>query len=289
MKKIVLICSIALLLFSCRDKKKSDGTGSAASQEEIHKDLYGFWVGDFLFEGDYFYEGIEHPDKINLIIKKITKDEVVGQSIVAGKKRILMGKVFEEGDKLKFVMDESGSLKTDGRYEFELKGDTLIGEWNPFKKDAQLSKMVYKLLRKAFVYNPNLMLPKTDYIDWSTSRDQTRTDTLDDGKVDTTTMALFRSASPQIFEINASNTLLKADQLKNLRKLDLQIIKNTIFARHGYFFKKSSIRGFFDPVDWYIPISNDVGKELTPIEKANIKLLQRYEKYAEDNYDAFGR
>ncbi|MBE9599737.1 YARHG domain-containing protein [Pedobacter sp. MC2016-24] len=289
MKKIVLICSIVMLMCACRDKNKSGTNTNPGGQDEIHKDLYGFWVGDFLFEGDYVYEGNERPAKINIVIKKITKNEVIGQSIVGGKKRILIGKVFEEGDKLRFVMDESGSLKTDGRYEFELKGDTLIGVWNGFKKDDQMGKMQYKLLKKAFVYNPNLMLPKTDYIDWSTSRDQTRLDTLDDGKVDTSVMVLFRSASPQIFEINASNTLLKAAQLKNLRKLDLQIIKNTVFARHGYFFKKSSIRDFFDPVEWYIPISNDVGKELTPIEQANIKLLQRYEKYAEDNYDAFGR
>lgn len=289
MKKIVLICSIALLMFSCRDKKKSDGADSAASQEEIHKDLYGFWVGDFVYEFDYVGAGNERPVKINIVIKKITKDKVIGQSVVAGKKQNLEGSLFENEGNLRFVMKESGSLKSDGSYEFELKGDTLIGVWNNLKTGKDADKMYYKLLKRVFVYNPNLMLPKTDYIDWSTSRDQTRMDTLDDGKVDTTTMALFRSASPQIFEINASNTLLKADQVENLRKLDLQIIKNTIFARHGYFFKKSSIRDFFDPVDWYIPISNDVGKDLTPIEKANIKLLQRYEKYAEDNYDAFGR
>ena len=83
--------------------------------------------------------------------------------------------------------------------------------------------------------------------------------------------------------------LLKEDDLKNLRKLDLQIIKNTIFARHGYAFKKQILRNFFDPVEWYVPVKNNVDNDLTPIENKNVKLLDRFTKYAEDNYDTFGR
>lgn len=283
------ICSLMLLLGACRDKSKPGAVTTKSASNEKHKDLYGFWVGAFDYADDSEHDDRSQPAKLNLVIKKITNNEVVAQSIIGGKKRILVGKIFEEGDKLRFVLDESGSLETDGRYEFELKGDTLAGIWNSFKKDPDMSPMHYKLLKKQFVYNPNLMLPKMDYIDWSAYKNKTRLDTLEDGQVDTSSMTFYRSASPQIFEINASRTLLKPEQLKNLRKLDLQIIKNTIFARHGYFFKKDSYRDFFDPVDWYIPISDDVGKELTTIEQANIKLLQRYEKYAEDNYDAFGR
>jgi len=71
--------------------------------------------------------------------------------------------------------------------------------------------------------------------------------------------------------------------------LDLEIIRNTIFARHGYTFKKKAVRQFFDWVNWYIPVTDDVSSKLTPIEKKNIALLQRFEKYATDNYDTFGR
>ena len=74
-----------------------------------------------------------------------------------------------------------------------------------------------------------------------------------------------------------------------MKKLELEIIRNTIFARHGYAFKKKSYRQFFDFVDWYIPVSNNVANKLTSIEKANINLLERFEQYAKDNYDSFGR
>jgi len=77
--------------------------------------------------------------------------------------------------------------------------------------------------------------------------------------------------------------------LKNLRKLDLEIIKNSVFARHGYSFKKETYRYFFEQTDWYIPVSNNVDADLSPMELENVALLNRFTKYAEDKYDYFGR
>ena len=69
----------------------------------------------------------------------------------------------------------------------------------------------------------------------------------------------------------------------------LEIIRNTIYARHGLSFKKKTFRQFYDPVDWYIPVSKDVSADLTDLEKKNELLLKRFEKYATDNYDYYGR
>lgn len=135
------------------------------------------------------------------------------------------------------------------------------------------------------------MLPtEMEYVDWSDHKMVAQLDTLEDGSVDSLgANTFYRSASEQIFKLNASTALLKEEDVKNLRKLDLQIIKNTIFARHGYAFKKQTFRNFFDPVEWYVPVKNNVDNDLTAIENKNIVLLDRFTKYAEDNYDAFGR
>jgi hypothetical protein len=111
----------------------------------------------------------------------------------------------------------------------------------------------------------------------------------EEGVTETYEEQVYRTASDVVTKLNSSTTLLKESDVKNLKKLELEILRNTIFARHGYTFKKKTYRQFFDPVDWYVPVSDDVAKELTVIEKQNIKLLQRFEKYAEDNYDTFGR
>jgi len=74
-----------------------------------------------------------------------------------------------------------------------------------------------------------------------------------------------------------------------MHKGDLEVIRNGIYARHGYSFQNRRNRYMFEQVDWYIPVSIDIRTELTDIEKKNIELLKRYEAYAETYYDDFGR
>ena len=83
--------------------------------------------------------------------------------------------------------------------------------------------------------------------------------------------------------------MLTKSDVENLKKGDIVIIRNTIYARHGYSFKNQPLRVFFDAQDWYIPVHTDVKSELTDIEKDNIKLLLRYERNAKEYYDYFGR
>jgi hypothetical protein len=294
MKKILLFALIPFLMLSCRDTKKTKKEKAAGiAQQEIHKELYGFWVGDFYTTDDLEYEGdmSDAVKKLNINIKKITKDTVIAQSVVSGNSRPLLGKISEDGGKITFVLDEPGTDKYDGKFEITLVGDTLIGKWNAYKKELKWPGKEFKLLKKAFEYNASRMLPtEMEYVDWSDHKMVERLDTLEDGSIDSLgANTFYRSASEQIFKLNASTTALKEEDVKNLRKLDLQIIKNTIFARHGYAFKKQTFRNFFDPVEWYVPVKNNVDNDLTAIENKNIVLLDRFTKYAEDNYDAFGR
>ena len=136
------------------------------------------------------------------------------------------------------------------------------------------------------------MLPEDEaYIDYYSEK----IDTIVETQTDSTTVPetyyqeTYRSAGDVITKINSSTKKLTENDLKNLKKLELEILRNTIYARHGYTFKKKSYRQFFDSVEWYIPVSENVDAKLTALEKANIKLLERFEQYAEDNYDSFGR
>jgi len=87
----------------------------------------------------------------------------------------------------------------------------------------------------------------------------------------------------------ASKRLLKEEDVENLLKPDLEVMRNEIFARHGYCFKKKDLREMFEDKDWYIPNTVNVKKDLTEIEKKNIVLIKKYEKYAEEYGDDFGR
>ena len=87
----------------------------------------------------------------------------------------------------------------------------------------------------------------------------------------------------------ASKRLLKEADVNNRLKDALELMRNEIFARHGYCFKKKLTREHFENKDWDIPNTADVKNDLTVIERKNITLKKKYEKYAEEYGDEFGR
>lgn len=302
--KLTFVSLFTVILVTC--KKEADETKAktdtlmvkkdSAVIPEIHKEYYGIYTGEFAGkarmhdnETDEYYDGTDYK-KISLKINRITKDSVYGQSIVNGNQRPFRG-IFNEASKT-FVLDEPGNDKTDGRFEVQLKSDSLTGKWTAFNTKAvnAPSKML-KLTKKEFVYNPNFMLDEnSDLIDWENPKDFTEKYTDEEtGKTETYTSSKNRIASEAVFRINASKQKLTEKDLKNLRKLDLEIIKNSVFARHGYSFKKATYRNFFEQTEWYIPVSANVDNDLSPMEKENVALLNRFIKYAEDKYDSFGR
>ncbi|HTB52766.1 MAG TPA: YARHG domain-containing protein [Ferruginibacter sp.] len=87
----------------------------------------------------------------------------------------------------------------------------------------------------------------------------------------------------------ASQRALKDSDVDEYSGDDLQVIRNEIYARHGYCFKNSSEMGFFVSQDWYVPVSGDVKSELTVIEKKNIPFILKHEKYAKAHDEDYGR
>ncbi len=299
MKKLILLISFTVF-FSCKkndknvsDVKETKIIAEAETVPESNQDVYGSWVGDFValeYSDDYGDVENNNPNKINVILKKIVKDSVYGQSIVAGNVRPFKGTITEINHTLNFNLSEPGDDKNDGKFKFKISGDTLMGFWTSYKKNKAVTKREYKLVKQEFKYNPELMLPDDrEYSDDFNTKMITEEYKNDQGEIETFSERAYRTASSIISELNASTTQLKEKNLKNLKKLELEIIRNTIYARHGYTFKKKTYRQFFDPVAWYIPVSNDVSLELSELEKENITLLKRFEKYATDNYDTFSR
>ncbi|WBV59357.1 YARHG domain-containing protein [Chryseobacterium camelliae] len=301
--KLTLISLFAISLVSCKKEAKTTNTQKdsltfkkdSVVAPEIHKEYYGIYMGDFAGKGTMVsedgeeYEGTDYK-KISLKINRITKDSVYGQSIVNGNQRPFRG-VFNDETK-SFVLDEPGNDKTDGRFEVKLNNDSLTGNWNAFNKSAvKASSKTLKLIKKEFVYSPNFMLDEnSELIDWENPKDFVEKYTDEEtGKTETYTTSKNRVASDAVFKLNASKQKLTEKDLKNLRKLDMEIIKNSVFARHGYAFKKQTYRNFFEQTDWYIPVSNNVDAQLSKMEKDNVALLNRFIKYAEDKYDQFGR
>ncbi len=293
MKTFSLFLILSILFFSCQENTKSLDDDTKNIPGEVHQELYGAWVGQLWWGTEGAYEGMmdgDVIDKVNLTIKRITKDSVFAQATAAGKIKPLLGKMTDSSGTISFILKELGTDKSDGIYQFKLKKDTLIGTWKPFKESEGVFEKEYKLLKKQPIYDAKLMIPteETGYVDWRTFIKKQIKDTSNNGE-NSYEQYIYRISSRQIFLLNASTTVLNENDLKNLRKIDLEIIRNTIFARHGYAFKNIKFRQFFDPIDWYVPLKENIDGELSPLEKTNISLLTRMEKYATDSYEIFGR
>lgn len=73
----------------------------------------------------------------------------------------------------------------------------------------------------------------------------------------------------------ASTRILTAADLAGIPASELKIMRNEIFARHGYIFTTSSMKDYFTGQRWYQPKHASVTGLLSPVEVANVEFLQR--------------
>ena len=266
------------------------------SYREVHEEeAVGYYVG--LFEnapspnGSYI-----RSNKITLAIDAMEQGTVTGHSVVAGNARPFTGTYTQEKGKFHVTAKEPGDDPYDGSFMFTIAPDQhrVEGTWKANRTHLKGSEKHYQLARKNFSYDPALTLPRSlpgkymldeqglmierqgNWIDYDE----------DEGAYESETEVL----TSDILKINPSMQILRPEDVENMYKADLEIIRNAIYARHGYSFKNKRIRHIFDHyVEWYMPVSVDVRTKLTEMEVNNIDLIKRYEQHAHRYYDSFGR
>jgi hypothetical protein len=87
----------------------------------------------------------------------------------------------------------------------------------------------------------------------------------------------------------ASSRELSVSDVENRLAEELTVMRNEIYARHGYSFNNKAVRARFDSTGWYVPMGLDIREKLTEVEVQNIALITRYESYYEEAYDEYGR
>lgn len=71
----------------------------------------------------------------------------------------------------------------------------------------------------------------------------------------------------------ASTQLMIKGVLMYFSANERRLMRNEIFARHGYIFKSDDLKKYFGSQPWYKPVSNDVNDQLTELEKLNVRLI----------------
>ncbi len=295
--RIIYLLFISFVIFSCNtntqekeikdeDKNvnvtpKDDEKPASPNESEITLDkeaLIGHYVGMFVAKE---YDNNKEPmwsNRINISIEEVTETELKGRSVVAGNDRPFKGTYEILEDKIKVKAIEPGDDKYDGVFEFECypSKNEVKGIWTANNNKLAVSVRGYNLEKKPFNYQANLNFEDINYADVYGSYNE-------------------KTGESEFITADASSKNASVDELtkadvENMKKGDLEVMRNAIYARHGYSFKNRKMRYFFDHyVDWYIPMNTDIRAKLTDLEKQNIDLIKRYEQHAERYYDSFGR
>jgi len=188
-------------------------------------------------------------NKITMLITKADGTSISGRTIVGGNDRPFDGTFTLENGVYKIVANEPGDHKDDGVFSFSVTAA------NPNEVTGTWKANDTKRPEKSYTLKRKEFQYKTNVGHW-----------------------------PQ-----ASQRALKESDVENLVKDELVTMRNEIFARHGYCFSRKELRQQFEKADWYVPNTVDIKGYLTDIEKKNIALIKRYEKYADEYGDEYGR
>jgi hypothetical protein len=94
---------------------------------------------------------------------------------------------------------------------------------------------------------------------------------------------LIKSVEAKIRESLGSKEFTE-DDLSGLFTEDLRVLRNEIFARHGWVFKDKELQKTFEGMDWYKPdptfTADKVPTVLTEVEFKNVTALKQAEEYA---------
>jgi len=74
-----------------------------------------------------------------------------------------------------------------------------------------------------------------------------------------------------------STRYLGYEDVRNKSSQELRIMRNEIYARHGYIFKSEDLRLYFSQQSWYQPMYVDVENDLSKMEKTNIQYIKSFE------------
>lgn len=79
---------------------------------------------------------------------------------------------------------------------------------------------------------------------------------------------------------NLSEVRLSEADLADLSNKDMEILRNSIYARYGYRFNRSDLLEYFSRYSWYSPTTNDmesIYNRMNDLEKYNIEFIKKHE------------
>lgn len=257
-------------------------------------ELQGLWVGSFNANSEYLTKKIvdkgktawHTEQKITIVIDSIQGTKINGYSIIAGITKKLIGSLQEDANTFVLQLTEAGRDFDKGIFTLTIaKSDSVLqGNWTA-GNTIDIPMRNCRFTKKSFSYSPEISFVQIKDI----KEDNTIKSTVSYPSEYDEWYGAVESNYDIVYKVNPSSTLLSESDVERLTKSELMLLRNTIFARHGYAFKKRPLRIYYEKQPWYVPVSSNPKAGLTTIEQQNIALIVRYENNF-GQYDAeYGR
>lgn len=88
-----------------------------------------------------------------------------------------------------------------------------------------------------------------------------------------------KETQEKLFDMASSKELTEKD-IEGLSKSELRVLRNSIYARHGYTFKDKNLTDFFSQYSWYKATSTDmeaITSQMSEVEKSNVEFIHKHE------------
>lgn len=79
------------------------------------------------------------------------------------------------------------------------------------------------------------------------------------------------------FLFPSDSVLVTEGELEKLDDKTVELIKNEIYARHGYIFTNRALKKYFESFNWYEPNEEYSPNLLNQTEKANLKTIKKFQ------------
>ena len=82
------------------------------------------------------------------------------------------------------------------------------------------------------------------------------------------------------YDLVLSQKKLSDSDLEGKSKKELEIMRNSIYARYGYKFKREDLQKYFSQYSWYNPTTSDMSsvyEKMNDFEKYNVDLIKKHE------------
>ncbi len=246
-------------------------------------DIQGIWVGYFNAKEEFSTKEIvdkgktawhkEH--KITVVIDSVKGSTITGYSIIAGITKNIVGTLQEDNNSIVLQLTEKGKDSDKGTFNIAIrkKDSILQGNWTA-DNTIDIPSRICRFTKKSFSYNPNIEFIRLQGI----KEDEMMKSHVDYLAEYNEWYEAVGANYDIVNTVNPSSTLLNESHVEGLTRSELMLLRNTIFARHGYAFKKRPLRIYFEQQPWYIPVSSNPKAGLTTIEQQNIALILRYER-----------